>query len=273
MDAEKAYRAADGLNYSTLKHLRQSPLHYQYQLEAPRKDMPAWVMGRLIHLLTFEPFAFEDTYFVWEGRKDKRTKAYQAAVAEADGREVVSPDQHEQALRVAARITNHPTMRALLSRPDVQCEKPLFWELDGRACKGKPDLYVVGDHEDGKTRRHLLLDLKTFNTTDAHQVRSTAFRYGWHLQVAHYLSGIAALHGEPTEVEAYLLVAEQDSPHDVRCFQWDDLSLELAQKEHRDLLDLLAQCEKTNHWPGRGDFGELSPPAWLLSIHETEGGF
>ena len=263
---EEDYRSAPGLNYSNLKHLRTSPLHYQHQLDAPKKDMPAWVMGRLIHCLVFEPLQFEDQYHVWEGRKDRRTKAYQAALEEAEGREVVSPDQQEQAFRVASRIKNHPTMSALLARPDVQCEVPLFWEDAAvGACKGKPDLFVVA----GDT--HLLLDLKTFNTTDPHQVQSAAFRFGWHLQVAHYLSGMAHLHGTPKNVEAYLLVAEQDAPHDVTCFQWDELSLDLAEQERRQLLNTLGFCQTTGKWPGRGDFAELTPPRWLLNQHPTLG--
>lgn len=257
---EKEYRAADGLNYSNFKHLRVSPLHYQHRLHEPKKDIPAWAMGRLIHTLVFEPFTFDKAFMVWEGRKDARTKAYKAALEEAEGRDIVSPSQHEQGVAVADHIVNHPTMKALLSRPDVQCEVPLFWHEDPvGACKGKPDLYVVA----GDT--HLLLDLKTFNTTDHHSVRAAAFKYGWHLQVAHYLAGIAHNHGAPTKVEAYLLVAEQDAPHDVTCFQWDDLSLELARNERSRLLRLLAQCRESNHWPGRGEYGELSPPAWLLN--------
>tara|TARA_R110000751_G_scaffold37461_2_gene90825 strand:+ start:425 stop:1225 length:801 start_codon:yes stop_codon:yes gene_type:complete len=258
MNEEKEYRAAPGLNYSNFKHIGKSPLHYQHQLTAPHKDLPAWVMGRLIHLLTFEPFQFEAAYMVWDGRKDKRTKAYKEALEEAAGREVVTPAEHERALVVAKRITAHPTMRALLARPDVQCEKPLFWdEAPVGPCKGKPDLYVVeGGH-------HLMMDLKTFNSTDGHQLQMAAFKFGWHLQMAHYLSGLAHIHGIPTKVEAYLFVAEQEAPHDVRCFKWSNESLELAFNERQRLLDLLAECTKTNTWPGRGDFGELSPPRWL----------
>ena len=263
MNEEQKYRAAPGLNYSNFKHIGKSPLHYQYQLTAPKKDMPAWVMGRLIHLLTFEPFEFEASYMVWEGRKDKRTKAFQAAIEEADGREVVTPAEHERALAVAKRITAHPTMSALLARPDVQCEQPLYWEEDPVGpCKGKPDLYVVeGSH-------HLMLDLKTFNTTDSHQVQMSAFKYGWHLQMAHYLSGLSHIHGIPTKVNAYLFVAEQDEPFDVRCFKWSNDSLELAFNERERLLAILADCTKHNIWPGRGVFGELSPPRWLTTNNQ-----
>jgi len=257
---ETEYRAADGLNYSNFKHLRVSPLHYQHRLNEPKKDMPAWAMGRLIHALVFEPFTFDEAFMVWEGRKDKRTKAYKEALEEAAGRDIVSPSQHEQGLAVANRIVNHPTMKALLSRPDVRCERALFWNEDPVGlCKGKPDLYVV----QGDT--HLLLDLKTFNTTDAHAVQSAAFKFGWHLQVAHYLAGIAANYSPPANVEAYMLVAEQEAPHDVRCFKWDELSLELANNERDRLLALLASCRESGQWPGRGEYADLTPPRWLVN--------
>lgn len=263
---ETEYRAAEGLNYSNFKHLRVSPLHYQHKLTEPTKDMPAWAMGRLIHALVFEPFTFDHAFMVWEGRKDKRTAAYKEALEEAMGRDIISAAQHEQGAAVAARIIAHPTMAALLSRTDVQCEVPLFWDEDPVGlCKGKPDLFLV----DGDT--HLLLDLKTFNTTDAHAVQAAAFRFGWHLQAAHYLAGMAATYGTPTKVEAYMLIAEQEAPHDVRLFTWDRLSLRLANDERDRLLALLATCKESGQWPGRGEYGDITPPRLLLNTHDLIG--
>jgi len=263
---DNEYRDAPGINYSSFKHLRASPLHYQHKLAEPRKDMPAWMMGRLIHTLTFEPFTFGDRYLVWEGRKDKRTKAYQAVLEEAGNREVITPAEHEQGLACARAISEHPTVSGWLSDSTVMTERPLFWEdaLCG-TMKAKPDLAIVrGDH-------HVLVDLKTFTTTDPHTITRTAFQAGWHLQAAHYLAGLAGVFGAPRTVEAYLLIAEQSAPHDVTLFKWDELSLEVAELERSRLLKLYQTCTNENLWPGRGLHNTITPPAWLLSQHPEMG--
>ena len=266
---DSQYRAADGLNYSTIKHLRKSPLHYQHELHAPRKDSAAWMMGRLIHTLTFEPFTFDERYMVWEGRKDKRTKAYKEALETAAGREVITPAEHEQGLAAASAIIAHPTVAGWLEHPGCKAEEPLFWNegtsIHKYAMKAKPDLAVI----DGK--HHVLVDLKTFTTTDAHTITRTAFTAGWHLQTAHYLAGLAGVYGEPNTREAYLLIAEQNAPHDVTLFRWDEMSLELAEIERDRLLRLLRKCETEQVWPGRGLEQTITPPAWLVSQYPEMG--
>ena len=262
MNEERDYRAAPGVNYSNLKHMRKSAAHYRQNLLAPPKDNPAWARGRLIHCLTLEPFSFDDDFFVYEGRRDKRTKAYQAALEEAAGRDVVTPAEHELALEVAKAATAHPTLAAMLAQDDAQVERPLFWEeAPVGTCKGKPDVYVVTED------KHVLLDLKTFPTTDEHTVSRAAALGGWHLQVAHYLAGLEATYGKPQSVEAHLLVAEVEAPFDVRCFTWGEDSIEAAKVERLDLLDRLADALKTDTWPGRPAFATLDLPAWYLSQH------
>jgi exodeoxyribonuclease VIII len=66
-DAE--YRAAHGLNWSRLKVLDKSPLHYKHALENPRADTPALSLGRAFHCALLEPDRYAAEYRVWPGSR------------------------------------------------------------------------------------------------------------------------------------------------------------------------------------------------------------
>ena len=68
------YAAAVGINFSTLKHMARSPMHYRYALEHPPAETPAMLLGRATHTAVFEPDRFQLDYAVWPG--DRRGNAY-----------------------------------------------------------------------------------------------------------------------------------------------------------------------------------------------------
>jgi hypothetical protein len=72
-DAE--YRAADGVNWSRLKIIRESPLHYKMKPDRP--DTAALGMLRAIHALVLEPEEFDRDFAIFDGRRDKRSRSYQ----------------------------------------------------------------------------------------------------------------------------------------------------------------------------------------------------
>ena len=80
-DAE--YHAHPALNYSRIKHLRESPLHFRHACDNPKPSSTSMSWGSLVHLLVFEPFMFEQRYEVTT-ETDKRRKAYKDAKAKAE---------------------------------------------------------------------------------------------------------------------------------------------------------------------------------------------
>jgi hypothetical protein len=108
-DAE--YRALDAVNYSTLKHIRKSPKHYKHALEHPDTSTN-YSMLRAIHALVLEPFAFDEAFVVWEGRRDKRNKDYAAFLELHAGKDVLTPDEFSQGHGHQRGLPGQPLRRA-----------------------------------------------------------------------------------------------------------------------------------------------------------------
>ncbi len=66
MSSHDAYRALPGVNWSSLKAMAKSPLHYLHGLENPPGDSPVFRFGRLFHSVTLEPHKVEAEYVVIE---------------------------------------------------------------------------------------------------------------------------------------------------------------------------------------------------------------
>lgn len=262
-DAE--YRLLPAINYSNLKHMRSSALHYRHKVEVG--DEPGLseklAVYRAIHTLVLEPFAFDNEYAVCDMRRDKRTKKYQEFLEANEGKSILSVAEHEQALAVAQAVNEHPWVQWLLSLDGTSTEQVLVWEDKAAgACKGKADLLHYSQ-EHGL----IVADLKTTQSTDAHHVRSTAGRSSWHLQFAHYLQGAARHYGvklDSVRYRAFTVVAEAAAPHDVSVVEWGEATLDAGFLLHRSLLDHLVECEYTQAWPGRAVNQSLDIPDYLL---------
>lgn len=102
---EAEYRLLPAINYSNLKHMRSSPLHFRHKVEVG--DEPGLseklAVYRAIHTLVLEPFMFEEEYAICSMRRDKRTKKYQEFLAENERKSILSEAEHEQAVAVSRR--------------------------------------------------------------------------------------------------------------------------------------------------------------------------
>jgi hypothetical protein len=261
-DAE--YRLLPAINYSNLKHLRSSPLHYRQKVDAgpdPALNEKLAVY-RAIHTLVLEPFLFEEEYAVCSMRRDKRTKKYQEFLAENERKSILSEAEHEQALAVAEAVNEHPWVQWILGLDGTSTEQVLVWEDRAGTCKGKADI-IHYSPEHGL----IVADLKTTKSTDAHHVRTTAGYSGWHLQFAHYLQGAAKHYGvklDEVQYRAFTVVAEAAEPHDVSVVEWGGPTLDAGFILHRSLLDRLRDCEQNQAWPGRAAHQQLDLPDYLL---------
>ena len=262
-DAE--YRLLPAINYSNLKHMRKSPLHYRHKVDAG-EDVAlsaklAWF--RAVHTLVLEPFAFQDEYVVYLGKRDRRTKMYKAFLAEHPGRSVLSLDEHDRAMTIASSVNEHPWVAEMLAHEGTETEVVMVWDdASAGPCKGKADLLHYSE-EHGL----IVADLKTFSTTDGRQIARTGAQYGWHIQFAHYLHGAAHHFGlslADVPYKCLSIVVEADAPHDVTVCEWDEVSIDHALAQHRGLLDHVAVCERSQRWPGRAALQTISIPDYLL---------
>lgn len=235
------YDSMPGIRWSALKHMRESPMMYHYQLTAPRVDTPAFALGRAVHTLVFEPDTFNRDYAIWEGGT-RRGKEWDEFCEANDGRTIFKEAEIEVCIEMADAVRRHPLVQPYLD--GGRFEVPLQWTdpATGLLCKGKPDWRL--------DERRILLDLKTCQSIDGRRFGNEAARFGYQCQFAHYGNGI--LHSQGWRPERTLAVAvEKKPPHDVAVFEFTFSDLQIGADEVADLLRRVKDCQDSGQWPGR----------------------
>jgi hypothetical protein len=253
------YDAIEALNWSSLREMDSSPLHYRWRQDHPREDTPSMLLGRAIHCAILEPESFESRYLVRPEGLDGRTKEGKAWIADAaaSGREVLTTDQGETVARCAASVLGHPECARLLS--GTRREEVVTWTdpETGVACKGRLDA-IAPDR---------LIDLKTCR--DLGRLERDAYEYRYHGQLAWYLHGAETVGLLHDDAEVYLLAAETSEPYDCGALRVLPCVLDSGDRLWRRLLGLWLACRETGLWPGRYPaLGALDLPRWARDGEE-----
>ena len=251
---EAEYRAAPGINKSTLWELRRSPAHYRHLIQHPREDTLALRLGRAVHCAVLQPTRYRREYAILPEGLDKRTKAGKEAAArfeaENAGRTILTPDDGAMIRGIVRSIRNTPEAVRLLK--GAKREKPFFWtDPDtGLTCKCLVDAVKPG----------AIVDLKT--TTDAGTEAFTrdALRHGYHVQAAHYIQGVQA-HNADEPIEWYFIVVEKNAPYAVNVLRADESFIDHGRWQRMELMDVLRGCIERDAWPGYGA-NDLVLPSW-----------
>jgi hypothetical protein len=252
------YRGVKAVNWSTLKHMRLSPLHYLHATRTVFEDTPRLGVGRAVHTATLEPDEFPLSYVVFGGktRKGKEWDAFKAANSD---KTILKRSEYATALKIRDAIRSHPTARKFLDAGGY-IERSITWidPATGLKCKGRPDIEGAA-----------VVDIKTCQSVDERRFASLAARMGYFNQLAFYRAGVFAIREQIKP--CVIIAAELAPPHDVGVFVVDDDSLALAEEENARLLKRVAECEAANEWPGRyPESRELTLPAWMWSEEEQE---
>ena len=255
------YFDIDAVNWSTLKLMRDSPLHYKHYLAEPFEQTPQMALGRVTHTLVFEPELFDDEYVVWECG-DRRGKEWAEFKAEHASKTIFKPAEMAAAVNMAHAVRHHPLVKPYLV--GGLFEHAIQWvDPDtGLKCKGKPDWL--------QPRRKTLVDLKTTVSVDGRRFGALASRLGYHCQLAMYREGIeTALDWRPAKV--CIIAVERDPPHDVGIFQLDEDALFLGLDEVKTLMLQLLACRASDKWPGRYlEEQALQLPAWVYGSDDED---
>lgn len=236
-----AYCRLDAVNWSSLKYLDQSPLHYRWHQDNPDDhDTPSRRLGRATHTLALDPESFERTYAVYDGAR-RGTNDYKAFEAANVGRDILKATEFDEARAIAAAVQSHPVLAPY--REGARYELTATWTdaATGLRCKARPD-WLPGSGD-------VLIDLKTSTTIDGRRFGNLAARMGYHCQLAHYKAGLEAC-GHPVE-RVVLVAVESAAPYDVAVFELDNDALQAGREKVDELLARLAECQASGRWPGR----------------------
>lgn len=262
---------ADATNWSSLKYMGISPLHYLHNLRNPRTDSEALLLGRLTHAMVFEPdqvaFRYITSPRFHKGQNDSTAigngydggkQAFAAWVGSIGTKEIVEMDLMLRARAMRDAIVSDPVAGPLVT--SGHSERRIEWidASTGILCRGRFD-HLNGCLADLKTTRSLV----TFERDIA--------KFGYHSQLAWYESGVHAA-GLVTVGAPRLVAVENVPPHDVQVLTFEPDDLAVGRRVYRAALDRLAECRRTGLWPGvsGGVARRVALPAWAGPIEEPE---
>jgi len=266
------YVAIEAVNWSTLKGMRQSPLHYIYGIRNPRKDTRSLYTGRIGHAAVFEPERFGSSYIVepdfGDCRKTDYTTKEQAKVnktkreawrKEHAGMTLVTAEVWARAAGMRDAVRSHPEAAPYLEAG--LAEETITWTdaVTGIACKGRLDFI--------STSKPAIIDLKTTADILLEKFSRSALRYGYHTQEAFYRDGYMVARG--VELPTVIIAVESSPPYDVGVFPIDEDSMQLGCEEYAALLKSLQWCRSTNEWPGQYPKPmPLRMPSWAFADYD-----
>lgn len=235
------YKASQGVNWSSLKRLRESPLKYRYGAEALDVDTTYRAMGRAVHALVFEPQLWEQDFAIYEGG-DRRGKEWQSFKEANEGKTIFKPNEISDILGMSNAVLSNelvaPYLEGGVFEQSVQWTDP----KTSIKCKGRLDW--------NNKSMGALLDLKTSTTINQFRFGRIAARLGYHVQLGgmYYDALQHGLGWEPQEVA--FIVVESSAPYEVAFFYMDPDDLFCAQEEKDELLARLKIHQEADIWPG-----------------------
>lgn len=237
---EGEYRKAAGVNVSSLKDMLLSPAHFRFnrQEEQLDKHNAALIIGTLVHRARLEPHKF--CYVVrpekWDSWRTKDSQAWR----DAQTLPVVTPEEEKDVLRCVEAIEKVELINDLAARGNTEVTAFKRHERTGLTLKGRADLVAVDD--EGIT---WILDLKTVPeegaAPDAFARKVADLNY--HMQAAFY----ADLFG--TNKFIFVAVEKKGYPG-VGTYILSPQDIELGRRTNEALLQKLAECYRTQTWPG-----------------------
>lgn len=246
------YLELDGVNWSTLKELRRSPLHYQHRKGNAREDTATLRRGRSIHSAVFEPDRFALEYAVFKG-KTRRGKAWDAFLAAHPDETILRVPEYKLCIAARDAVRSHPLAKPYLERG--QAEQSISWRdpETGLTCKARLDFISES--------KPALVELKSTASISYKMFANTAYRMGYHCQTGFYRDGLALARGKTLTV--VVIAVEDKPPHDVGVFEYSEEALYAGAHEVKSLLTRLQFHRERDVWPGtyaEEQFLEL--PAW-----------
>jgi hypothetical protein len=236
-------KAGEYLSSHLLADFRKCPLLYHRKRCGliGEEVRPAYLVGSAAHTVILEGMeAFRQRYAVGGPVNPKTglpygssTKAW-AEWAEAQGKPVLTSEQHDLVMRMATSVKLHTLAQQLLS--DGVAEGVVRADYCGVACQIRTDWF---DPHQG------LVDLKTCD--DLSWFEADARRFGYGHQVAFYRAVLARVIGVAMPV--HFIAVEKKEPYRTGVWKVSDDTLTAAQRENEAAIERLKRCVATAVWP------------------------
>lgn len=247
LQTREEYTARQALNYSGLRELLKSPLHYRQYLDSPREETKALRVGSATHALALQGAEAYAAGFAIAPDVDKRTKdgreAWAAFASENSGKTILTAEEGETVRAVALAARDAMVALGIVG---IFAEHMLTADYNGVPIKAAIDL--VARDRDGNL---VLVDLKTTEDASPRGFLNSVRSYRYNLQ-AHVYRTVYALAGAmegPIPPRFLFLAVEKES----LATAWYEIGPGLAAYAIEDFergVKLYDECRALDSWPG-----------------------
>ncbi|MCZ2414399.1 MAG: PD-(D/E)XK nuclease-like domain-containing protein [Burkholderiales bacterium] len=249
-----AYAARPGCNWSTVRAMAVSPLHYRAACVGSYTPTDAMIEGGALHTMLFEPHTLPARYAPWY--EDRRGEVWRefAAEAAALGRQTIRGRAYDACLAAADAVRSHPLVAPYLD--GARGEMTIVWtDRDtGLDCKSRLDCVGGG----------AIVELKRTHDISPHAFSRICMKYGYHGQLAFQAMGWHAITGELLPLR--IIAVEATDPHDVAVYRLEQRIALAGEELAQRLLRAIARCQQTGAWPGQfAAEASLELPQWAAA--------
>lgn len=233
------------LHFSGLKHIDKTELHFRHNELHEREDTDDFLIGRATHAIVLQDIQPKH----WDGRR--AGKAYEEAVAENDGEDLLNATQYNLVMRMAESVSNSRLAQDILRRCPIR-ERAIEFERRGFDCAGRVDAYGQEDQA----------ELKTDKSVAPYRFKKTAHWNRYPEQMCWYDEGLGTkFDGEYTKFRNnYIIAVEKVGPvYPVAVFRITPLRLLQAHDRIEGWLDRLERSRREKFYPG-----------WDGSVHDID---
>jgi exodeoxyribonuclease VIII len=247
------YRKMDGLSKHELDSFSVAPAYYMFKKTQDWKPSRSMEMGTLIHSLILEG---KKDYAVGP-QVDRRTKdgkaEWQAFCEENIGKVIINDDEERTIL--GCRDACAPLIEQHIEADFQQnVETSMFWERNGVACTGRPDL--IGD----VNGEYSIIDLKTTNDIRSFDSKFFSFRYD--VQASWYQYGLVRAMKLSKRPAFWFLVVDTEAPHLAQMMKASEELLDEASIKIEEEMAYFKRCQDRDVWPGLPDQKLILPREW-----------
>jgi exodeoxyribonuclease VIII len=247
------YKQIDAMNYSSLKYMERSPMTYRHKRENPPEPTAPMILGNAAHKAILEPSLAK--FAVWPGPGRRFGHAYDDWCELNAGKTLLNEKENAHVEGMALAVHANPVAHKYLRH--IRSEVTMVWRDPSFKRDMKARLDAITDIVD----EQVLVSLKS--TVDCRDFRfaSQYAQMSYHAQDAIYQNGYFQLTG--TLPRMVTVAVEKLPPYEIAVYNIPVDVLRLGQQQVSKWLELLAECERTNKWPGAVE-GEqdLVLPAW-----------
>lgn len=264
MQADPVYRRDPGLAQSHVKHILQSPAHYQAAKK--RKFTPTLNMqiGSALHCMVLEgQEQFDRDYILKPEGLNLTTKAGKEWKEENNKKTILS--QSDSACSWDAVHGMAESLRTLEwfnpNQPDYRKynEVSLYWRSDDLDCKARLDRLLLSP------TKAVVLDLKTTDSIDETEFTKKIVGYlNYMFQSAWYTEGTEAVFKVPTSF--IFIGVERTPPYSLAVYEISEEMIAEGMRQTHFARKALAHCLKTKTWPAPVVASRvLQLPRWYCS--------